>query len=463
MRQVMLALMLVVAGSAKLARAEEVEVAGSVRDADGKLAAGVLISIGTEETRTGPDGRFAMKVADDLLWFGLRATTADQKFGAVLPLREAATANVRVRLKPCVTMVLRVLGPDKKPVANFPFELRPSGVPGSGKREQRTDTKGECRLSGLVGFVGYTAAWGAFWTETTPVGKGDLEMVAREDDTVVIELKPLVLPKGTLAATPQTYCQELSNFCINQSDHLLLCDTKGKRVRVITAEDRLVRDFTFDFGPEAVCCREDGVVVVAGSGQLVLLAADGRKMATANLPKSQRVMSLSTTGKEVFVLLDDERGFTLHRFSEQLREPKAIAQGLRGCCGQLDVQANKGVLYVADNARSQVTKLDRDGKTVGSFGKHNDGTEESFKGCCEPKNVGFDKEGNLYAVESEPCCVKKFTTDGKYLGFVGTVREINSCTRAPVGVSQDGRRVYLLDGDCNVIRPVVPGKPKKSE
>jgi hypothetical protein len=41
--------------------------------------------------------------------------------------------------------------------------------------------------------------------------------------------------------------------------------------------------------------------------------------------------------------------------------------------------------------------------------------------------------------------VKRFTPDGEFLGLVGTVTIVPGCRRVAIGISRDGKNVYMLD------------------
>ena len=76
-------------------------------------------------------------------------------------------------------------------------------------------------------------------------------------------------------------------------------------------------------------------------------------------------------------------------------------------------------------------------------------------------NLCFDKEGVLYTSESGLGRVKRYATDGRYLGLVGYVgverftnagRMAASCSNIAIAVTPDGSRVYVMDFKENSIR-----------
>ena len=111
----------------------------------------------------------------------------------------------------------------------------------------------------------------------------------------------------------------------------------------------------------------------------------------------------------------------------------------------MDVQCRNGELYVCENSRHRVIRFDRDGKEVAHFGKRDRAGEgENFGGCCNPMNLCFSKEGNLYVSESNGV-VKHFTPGGKYLGIVGVANVQPGCKNSCVGVTADDSRLFYID------------------
>jgi len=358
-------------------------------------------------------------------------------------------------------VVVRVVGPDQKPVGNFAFTTRPSTSKSySDTQTWKTDARGECRLVNLKAAPQHILAWATTWTEAGLMEKGNQVGTLREGEPFVLKLRPTVIPKGSVAASLQTCARVLSSFCLDREDRFLVCDVANKRLRVVSAEDTLVRDLSLGFAPQVVACREDGVIAVAGTGKIALLSPQGAIQAEASLPgQSRTATAIGAHGKDVFVCVQAKTGYVIYRLDERLQNPIAIIQGLRGCCGQMDFKVRDGKLYVAHNVKFLIETYDRDGKLLSSFGKRDNGTSESFKGCCEPKNICFDCQGNLYTAESANWTVKKFSPDGRYIQFFGAIAEDGDCVRAAIACTRDNR-IYILDHPRNIIRPVLPGKSK---
>lgn len=146
--------------------------------------------------------------------------------------------------------------------------------------------------------------------------------------------------------------------------------------------------------------------------------------------------------------------FRVYRLNLALAEPKLVVEKLRGCCGQMDVQAHDGKLWIPHNARHSVENLDRDGKELSKFGKAGRVKATDFGGCCEPKNLRVLANGDILAAESgPPTCIKRFSADGKFKGVVAVVpNSKGDCVRVTVEVSADGSKYYMLDTTRDAIR-----------
>jgi len=363
------------------------------------------------------------------------------------------------------SVVVKMVGPDQKPMPDFSFTTRPAASRSySDMQRWKTDAKGECRLANLKGSGQYILAWTATWTDKGLMEKGTLTASLSSGQPKIIALKAAVIPKGSVAATLQTCARSLSSFCLDRDDRFLVCDTMNKRIRVLSADDKLIKDIPLSFGPQVVACRADGSIVVAGcganGGEIVLLNDQGVKQAVAELPgKSRTATAVGAQGQDVFVCVQAKTGYSIYRLCDKLQNATEIVKGLRGCCGQMDFKVQEGNLFVAHCTKFLVEKYNREGKLLASFGKRDNGTSQSWKGCCEPKNVCFDKQGNLYTSESSNWTVKKYTATGNYINFIGSIAEVGDCVRATIVCTKDNR-IYMLDHPRNLIRPILPGKSK---
>ncbi len=298
----------------------------------------------------------------------------------------------------------------------------------------------------------------------------------------------------------------LLNFCVYNDGNLLACwsvnqkdegaapskkkGASGNALRVYSPDGQLLKSLPLPVAPEAVCVDSEGTIYVGGNGRLLKLDQQGKVLLTVDTPASSepegdsketqemlkqlgttdkkeaenykrmlkqrrgKVTGIAVTTQDVFVSCPspDDSGYCIYRLDRELANPKRVVEKLRGCCGQMDVQASGDQLWIPHNARHLVECRDREGKAVSEFGKGGRKPEQ-FGGCCEPKNLRLTRDGEVLAAESgPPTCIKKFSRDGKFLGVVALLDDDASCVRVSVDVSPDGKRFYLLDTEKNAIR-----------
>jgi sugar lactone lactonase YvrE len=160
-----------------------------------------------------------------------------------------------------------------------------------------------------------------------------------------------------------------------------------------------------------------------------------------------RIASISASRNEVFFACSSSTGsgFDVWRTDYQFAEGKKIGESLKGCCGQLDVQANDNGIYVAENTRHRVRGYSREGRQVLEFGSRERDRPEGFSGCCNPMNVAFGDDGSVYTAESGIGRIKRFSAEGSFIELVGQVELVPGCKKVAISVSPKGDRVYMLD------------------
>ncbi|QDT88817.1 NHL repeat-containing protein [Gimesia algae] len=160
-----------------------------------------------------------------------------------------------------------------------------------------------------------------------------------------------------------------------------------------------------------------------------------------------RVSSLSANEKEIFIACSAIKGYgyDVWRMDKNFDSPSVVVEGLRGCCGQMDVQCCTDGIFVAENSRHRVNHYDRNGKLIKHWGKRDRNGVEGFGSCCNPMNVAVGRAGEVYTAESNLGYIKRYSADGKYLGFVGKVKLVPGCKNVSILVSPDGDRVYMMD------------------
>ncbi|WP_299466046.1 hypothetical protein [uncultured Gimesia sp.] len=160
-----------------------------------------------------------------------------------------------------------------------------------------------------------------------------------------------------------------------------------------------------------------------------------------------RVSSISMNEKEIFLACSaiEGYGYEVWRTDKNFENGAIVVKGLRGCCGQMDVQCNKDGIFVAENSRHRVSHYDRNGKEMNHWGSRDRNGVEGFGSCCNPMNVAVGKAGEVYTAESNLGYIKRYSADGKYLDFVGKVDLVPGCKNVSIMVTPDGDRVYMMD------------------
>jgi hypothetical protein len=282
----------------------------------------------------------------------------------------------------------------------------------------------------------------------------------------------------------------LKNFCLNAEGNILTCFGAG--IRVYSPQGELLNTLPLEIQPGAICVGKDGLIFAGGDGKVLKLDVTGKVLASAASPVANEpvvitkeieemlrqsgrpineemarmqaslekrradVTGLAVTAGDVFMAVGAPNDFTyrVYRFDHALKNPKLVVEKLRGCCGQMDLQAQEGKLWIPHNARHQVEFRDREGKELAKFGKSGKVKPADFGGCCEPKCMRVLPNGDILASESgPPTCIKRFSASGKFIEVVGVVDNAKGdCVRVTVDVSPDGKSYYLLDTTRDAIR-----------
>lgn len=277
---------------------------------------------------------------------------------------------------------------------------------------------------------------------------------------------------GPIGLTPETEFANLSTFCMTAKGNLLACDSEAEEIKMIDPDGKLLDTWKLEFAPFSIVACPDGTIYVAGAGTVAKLDAKGKVLKTVRVetedPLEGKSSGIEATEKDVFVCFGSgwsTRSISsIVRFDRDLNNPKTIAEEMHGCCQRLDIVARDGILYVAENARHRVVKLDRDGKILSKWGRRDRKNIEGFGSCCNPMNLFFNSEGVLYTAESGLGRIKRYSADGRFLGLVGYIgtarfneagRLAISCSNIALAVSQDQSRIYVLDFAKNLIRVMV--------
>lgn len=173
----------------------------------------------------------------------------------------------------------------------------------------------------------------------------------------------------------------------------------------------------------------------------------------ASMEYKLKASSISANDDDVFLATHAAvgYGFEVWRMNDQLEDATTIIKDLSGCCGQMDVKANKDGVFVAENSQHRVCHFDREGKSLGNWGFGARTGLDGFGSCCNPMNVAFGPGDAVYTAEDDTGRIKRYSEKGKLLGLVGAVELKPGCKNCSIAVSGDGKRVYMLDITRNLI------------
>jgi DNA-binding beta-propeller fold protein YncE len=291
------------------------------------------------------------------------------------------------------------------------------------------------------------------------------------------EVEPLDVEFGSLSALRLDAC-----------GRLLAGDAEAKEIKVISSRGRQVGSIKLGFAPEAIDVAPNGTIYCGGEGQLAVLDRYGRVVRTVTVPdeaasnitsrrrarsRPLRISGIAVSPSDVFVAFGSGWSLgsksRLFRFDRDLGNPRLLAEGLRGCCQRCDIVTLDGLAYLAENSAHRVVSYNHDGEILGKWGARSRTDVEGFGACCNPMNLCFDANGVLYTAESGLGRVKRYSTDGEYLGLVGYVgverftnagRLAASCSNIAIAVTPDGSRVYVMDYSNKLVRVLQKKKEK---
>jgi ribosomal protein L24E len=159
------------------------------------------------------------------------------------------------------------------------------------------------------------------------------------------------------------------------------------------------------------------------------------------------INSVAISKRDVFIVCGEASGygFALWRMDPDFQNAKEVMRGMRGCCGQMDVQVDGDGVLVAENCEHAFARYDRDGKKLGQWGKVTRGDDvKCFGGCCNPMNVRCGPKGDIFTAESEGL-IKRFSPQGDFVALVGKRPLSGGCKNVAVAASPDGKYVYFCD------------------
>ena len=165
------------------------------------------------------------------------------------------------------------------------------------------------------------------------------------------------------------------------------------------------------------------------------------------LAKARAIHRVAASRDHLFLVANEPAGygFGVWRCGRDFSAPEKIIDGLRGCCGQMDVQVIGGELVVAENGAHHVAVYGLDGEPLRTFGEASrTDVRKGFGGCCNPMNACPGPDGSLLLSESNGL-VKQFAPDGTLVEILGAANVPSGCKNSSIGLSADGGTLYYLD------------------
>ncbi|MEQ1830737.1 MAG: hypothetical protein ABL921_32600, partial [Pirellula sp.] len=189
------------------------------------------------------------------------------------------------------------------------------------------------------------------------------------------------------------------------------------------------------------------------------------QLSTGALQRMMRATGMAVTSDDVFVSLPQTTGYgySIFRMNHELDEATSVVKSVSGCCGQLDIQTDGKHLIIAENTAFQVGYYDRDGKRLSGFGSRDRTKTDGFGSCCNPMNVRCCDNGEILTAESSIGDIKRFSSDGKFLGLVGRASIGGGCKHVAIGFDAKRNWHYMMNVDRSTVAVLVPKSEAPAE
>jgi len=183
-----------------------------------------------------------------------------------------------------------------------------------------------------------------------------------------------------------------------------------------------------------------------GSGTSSLRGPRRRSIIAQQTSRLRIINGIAVGAKDLYIVCGEAKGYgyAIWRMDHQFKNARQVKSGVRGCCGQMDVQVSGDGFVLAENCEHRFARYDRDGKLLAAGGARAvGGDDKGFGGCCNPMNVRV-QGGDVYTAESEGI-VKRFNAKGEFVALVGKAALQGGCKNVAVAVSKDAEHVFFCD------------------
>jgi hypothetical protein len=188
-------------------------------------------------------------------------------------------------------------------------------------------------------------------------------------------------------------------------------------------------------------------------GEVKAASIDDSELDSAVL-QTMSVTSLAASDKDVFVCAMDPAGggYGVWRVDADLNgESECILEGLRGCCGQMDIECCGEDLLVSENTNFKVGIYDRNGRSKTSFGGRDRTSRAGFGSCCNPMNSMAMSDGTILTAESSIGHIKRFDQEGNLVAYIGKAQIGGGCKHCALGYDEQNDLYYMMYQDKNGI------------
>lgn len=203
--------------------------------------------------------------------------------------------------------------------------------------------------------------------------------------------------------------------------------------------------------------RTDEARLAAYKSQLELYENVQNQQADVDLEDRLRqlmtITAIAATEHDVFVSCRsiEGHGYTVWRTDHSFENARPVVTEVRGCCGQMDLQCFADKLIIAENTSFKVGIYDRDGESIGGFGKRDRSSKTGFGSCCNPMNVRPLADGSVLTAESSIGHIKRFDQAGNLLSYIGKAKVAGGCKHCCLGYDARTDQYYMMHEDANLI------------
>lgn len=325
-------------------------------------------------------------------------------------------------------------------------------------------------------------------------------LLATPFDLSAVEGADLVVT-GYIGRTPGVNPKSrIGDYQVDTTGNFALAYTKERKIRIVSQENKLLREQQVPFEPHYIAAAPDGGCYVAGSCtkptiNVVRYDANGTELlrldpTTIPWPKEtttvqrQGTSQVKTHGEYVYVGFNYGGKHThskemLVRFDQKLQNPTVIVEDCMGCCGHVPMAiADDGTLFISDSSIYRIRKFNPKGQRVAVW-------KRPYNRNYDPRGLCPDGKGGIYALTGNGA-IEHQDGQGKLLGQIRPNCDFNKlepvvrtrreqrfvretgrqwwstrrntsqawCTPCyvPMAMLDDGKRIAVLDTGKNVIR-----------